>query len=177
MNSTAKAILSSLAVAALLAGCASPAPDVTSYYDQITGQRTDLMQNELEAPGQVREVVALNAYRVQERRGPQLYLQANYMAMKERGYLEIPPGKTLTIVADGKPMIFDGSGSLNMRDSYKKDFVTESALYPVSKADLQKIASARQVKVQIKGNNGLIEREFKAENFERFRKFVTYYAL
>jgi hypothetical protein len=178
MNSKVKATLFPFAVAAaLLAGCASPAPDVSTYYDQMTGQRTDLMENELEAPGQVREVVALNAYRVQERGRPQLYLQASYMAMKERGYLEIPPGNTLTIIADGKPLVFDGSGSMNMRDTYKRDFVRESALYPVTKAELQKIASSRNVTVQIKGNNGLIEREFQPVNFERFRKFVSYYAL
>ena len=178
MIQTVKPIFFSLAaVAALLAGCASPAPDVTTYYDQMSGQRTDLMENELEAPGQLREVVSLNAFRIQEREGPQLYLQANYMALKDRGYLEIPPGKTLTIIADGKPLLFDGTGSANMRGPYKKDLVRESAFYAVTKAELQKIASSREVKVQIKGNNGLIEREFKPENFDRFRKFVSYYAL
>jgi hypothetical protein len=99
------------------------------------------------------------------------------MALKDRGYLEIPPGKTLTIVADGKPLIFDGSGSMNMREPYKKELVRESALYPVTKAEMQKIASSKEVRVQIKGNNGLIEREFQSQNFERFRKFVTHYAL
>jgi hypothetical protein len=164
-------------VAALLAGCASPAPDVTTYYDQMTGQRTDLMENELEAPGQLREIVALNAYRVFQDRQPEFFLQASYMAMKDRGYLEIPPGKTLTIIADGTPITFDGTGSANMRGPFKKDLVRETALYPVTKAQLQKIASSRDVKVQIKGNNGLIEREFKPENFERVRKFVSHYAV
>jgi hypothetical protein len=42
---------------------------------------------------------------------------------------------------------------------------------------LQKIASARDVKVQIKGNNGLVERDFKPENFQRLRRFVSYYAV
>ena len=164
-------------VAAFLAGCASPAPDVTTYYDQMTGQRTDLMENELEAPGQLREIVALNAYRVFQDRKPEFFLQASYMAMKDRGYLEIPPGKSLTITADGTPIIFDGTGSMNMRAPYKKDLVRETALYPVTKAQLQKIASSRDVKVQIKGNNGLIEREFKPVNFERLRKFVSHYAV
>ena len=83
----------------------------------------------------------------------------------------------MTILADGKPLIFDGTGSTNMRKPYKKDFVRETALYPVTKAQLQQIASAKNVKVQIKGNNGLVEREFKPENFERLRKFVSYYAV
>ena len=174
-----KAIFFSLlAVAALLAGCASPAPDVSTYYDQTTGLRTDLMENELEAPGQLREIVWLNASRVfHSRKETELFLEATYMAMKDRGFLEIPPGKTLTIIADGKPIVLDGSGSTNMRKPYKKDLVRETALYPVTKAQLQQIASSKEVKVQIKGSNGLIEREFKPANFERLRKFVSYYAV
>lgn len=167
-----------MAVAALLAGCASPTADVSTYYDQMTGLRTDLMENELESPGQLREIVWLNASRVfHDRQNTELYLEASYMAMKDRGFLEIPPGKTLTVVADGKPIVLDGTGSMNMRKPYKKDLVRETALYPVTKAQLQQIAGAKHVKVQIKGNNGLVEREFKAENFERFRKFVSYYAV
>lgn len=164
--------------AALVAGCATQAPNVTSYVDQMTGLRTDLMENELEAPGQPREIVWLNASRVfRDYKTSELYLEASYMAMNERGYLEIPPGKTLTVLADGKPMIFDGSGSMNMRKPYKKQFVRETALYPVTKAQLQQIANAKEIKVQIKGNNGLVEREFKPENFERLRRFVSYYAV
>lgn len=173
------AIFFALGVAvALLAGCAAPPPDVSTYYDQMTGLRTDLMENELEAPGHLREVVALNAYRVfHGRKASELFLQVSYMAMKDRGYLEISPGKTLTIIADGKPLVFDGSGSMNMRKPYKKELVREMALYPVTKTQLQTIANARSVKVQIKGNNGLIEREFQPENFERLRKFVSNYAV
>lgn len=174
----AKTILLLATAALLVAGCATQAPDVSSYYDQVSGLRTDLMENELEAPGQPREIVWLNASRVfHDYKNSELYLMVTYMAMQERGYLEISPGKTLTIVADGKPLIFEGTGSANQRKPYKKDFVRETALYPVSKADLQKIAGARDVKVQIKGNNGLVEREFKAENFQRLRRFVSYYAV
>ena len=174
-----KAIFFSLAaVAALLTGCASPTPDVSSHYDQVTGLRTDLMENELEAPGQPREIVWLNASRVfHSQKESELFLEASYMAMKDRGYLEIPPGKTLTVVADGKPILFDGTGSANMRKVYKKDFVRETAIYPVTKSQLQRIANARDVKVQIKGANGLVERQFKAENFDRLRKFVSNYAV
>lgn len=165
-------------MAAFLAGCASPASDVSTYYDQVTGLRTDLMENELESPGQLREIVWLNASRVfHNRKETELFLEATYMAVKDRGFLEIPAGRTLTIIADGKPIILDGSGSMNMRKPYKRDLVRETALYPVTKAQLQQIASSKEVKVQIKGNNGLIERDFKPANFERLRKFVSYYAV
>lgn len=73
-------------------------------------------------------------------------------------------------------MKFDGTGSMNLRKPYKKELVREDAIFPVSKKALQKIAAAKQVKVQIKGNKGLIEREFAKENSERFRRFVSFYA-
>lgn len=172
-------ILTSLAALGLLVGCASPQPDVQSVYDQVTGLRTDLLaDNELEAPGKPREIVWLNASRVfRDYNKSEYYLEVSYMAMADRGYLDIPPGQTLTLVVDGQPMNFDGSGSANTRKPYKKDFVRENALYPVTKSQLQKIAGAKQVKVQIKGKNGLIDRDFKTANFERFRQFVTSYAI
>ena len=161
-----------------LAGCATKAPDVTTYYDPTMGNRTDLLSdNLLETPGQPRELVWLNASRVWKSYDESVYyLEVNYMARNEVGYLEIPPGPSLTIVADGQAMKFDGSGSMNMRKPYKKELVRENAIFPVTKKALQKIALAQQVKVQIKGNKGLIERQFAKENSERFRKFVSNYA-
>lgn len=168
-----------VAALGMLVGCATEQPDVQSIYDQVTGLRTDLLaDNELEAPGQTREVVWLNASRVfRDYNKSEYYLEVSYMALADRGYLDIPPGQTLTLVADGQPMTFDGSGSMNTRKPYKKDFVRENAIYPVTKAQLQKIAAAKQVRVQIKGKNGLIERDFKTANFDRFRRFVYSYAI
>src|SRR5688572_11808339 len=132
-------------IVAFAAGCASPPPDVSTYYDQVSGQRTDLMaENELEAPGNPREIVWLNASRVfRDYNTSDYYLEVSYMAMAERGYLDIPPGQTLTLIVDGQPMNFDGSGSLNTRKPYKKDFVRENAIYPITKSQLQKIAAAK----------------------------------
>ena len=171
-----------IAVIALLSGCAAPPPDVSTYYDQVSGLRTDLLaDNELEGPGQAREVVWLNASRVfRDYRSSEYYLEASYMALADRGYLDIPPGQTLTLILDGQPMQFDGTGSMNTRKAFRKsshEFVQENAMYPVSKAQLQKIAGSKSVKVQIKGKNGLIEREFKDPNHERFRRFVYAYAI
>ncbi len=174
-----KATLILIAGLGLAAGCATHTPDVSTFYDQVSGLRTDLMSdNELEAPGTPREVVWLNASRVfRDYNRSEYYLEVAYMAMADRGYFEIPPGQSLTLIVDGKPMMFDGSGSLNSRKEYKKDFVRETAIYPATKEQLQKIAQAKTVKVQIKGKNGLIERNFQAANFDRFRRFVTAYAI
>jgi len=165
---------------ALLAGCATePPPDVTTHVDQATGLRTDLMgENLLEAEGQPRELVWLNASRVYRNfNQAQYYLEVQYMAREEAGYLEIPAGDTLTVVADGQTLTFSGTGSANMRKPYKKELVRETAIYPATRVQLQKIALAKDVDVKIRGNKGLIEREFKKENHERFRQFVTRFAL
>ena len=163
----------------LLAGCATQAPEISTSYDPVMGNRTDLLSdNVLETPGQPRELIELNASRVWKNYNQaDYYLEVSYMARAEVGFLEIPPGEMLTIIADGKPMKFgSGSGSTNLRKPYKKELVRERAIYPASKSALQQIAAAQQVKVQIKGDKGLIQRDFAPENLERFRKFVAAYA-
>jgi hypothetical protein len=164
----------------LLAGCSStPPPDVTTYVDQATGLRTDLMgENLLEGKGPTRELVWLNASRVYRNFSDAVYyLEAQYMARENAGYLEVPPGETLTITVDGQPIKLSGTGSANMRKPYKKELVREVAIYPVSRVQLQKIALGKDVRVSLRGNNGLIEREFSKDNHERFRQFVTRFAL
>ncbi len=163
---------------ALVAGCLSPTPDVTSHYDEVSGLRTDLMgENLLETPGEPRELVWLNASRVfKSYDKANYYLEVNYMAKQEVGYLEIPPGETLTLIVDGESMKFDGIGSQKMRKPYKKELVRENAVYPCTNIQIQKIADAKAVKVRIKGNKGLIERDFGQQNFDRVRKFAASYA-
>jgi hypothetical protein len=170
--------LAILAVLILISGCRTAPPDVTSSYDPITGERTDLMsENVLETPqNPPREVVWLNADRIYGnawKRNTQTFLEVNYMAKAETGYLEIPIGATLLLTVDGQEMNFTGSGSFNKRKPWRKGFVKETALYEVSRSQLAKIAGAKQVKVRIKGNNGIVERDFAPENFKRFRDFVS----
>lgn len=173
------------AVLVFLAGCATePPPPVTTYYDNTSGMRTDLLsENYLTSSAQPREVVQLNAARVfkdLKNVRSEYYLEVNYLAKAEVGYLDIPPGSSLTLVLDGQPQKFSGLGSLNSRKTMKRqevDFVSEVALYPISKEHLQKIGLAKNVKVLIQGDKGLIEREFSPENYEKFRNFVTRYAL
>jgi hypothetical protein len=160
-----------------LAGCATKPPDVTTSFDPITGVRTDLMsENMLETPqNPPREVVWLNASRVfknYRNKDYQYYLESSYMSREETGYLNIPAGNTLTITADGQDLKFISTGSYNTRKANKRGFVNESALYPVTRDQLEKIANAKTVKVRIKGDNGLVERDFGPENFRRFREFL-----
>lgn len=162
----------------LLAGCATKPPDVTTSFDPITGVRTDLMsENMLETDqNPPREVVWLNASRVfknYRNKDYTYYLEVSYMSKEETGYLAIPAGNTLTVIADGQELRFVGNGSYNTRKKNKRGFVTESALYPTTRQQLEKIANAKDVKVRIKGDNGLIERDFRPDNSRRVKEFLA----
>ena len=135
-------------------------------------------ENLLEAPGQTRELVWLNASRVYRNpRDAQYYLEVQYMARADVGYLEIPSGETLTLVLNGRSMKFSGTGSANTRQPYQKELVRETAIYPATRVQLQTIALATNATVEIRGINGLVQRRFSEENVKRFRHFVTRFAL
>jgi hypothetical protein len=179
-----KTSLMLIALLGLLAGCATkPPPPTATIYDPITGERRDVSENLLPSPANPpREVVYLATFRENKSHGSEstYYVQVRYIASSEVGYLEIPPGQTLTILADDSPVKLDGTGSMNLRKTFKQeeiDFVSESAIYRISRADLQKLGYARKIKVQIKGNKGLIDRDFTQENYDNLRSFVTRAAL
>lgn len=162
---------------ALLAGCASRSPDLGTYYDPVTGRRTDMItDNLLDSGDQSREMVWLNASRVSRRNTGEfdLYLEVSYAATPETGHLDIGPGQTLTIVTDGKERKFSGVGSQNLR-STKSGALYEHAIYPATADDLVAIARAQNVTVRIEGARGLLVRQFTPENTERFKKFVNSY--
>jgi len=168
-----------LALLGLLAGCSAPQTRVTSYYDSSGGQTDMLADNELPSPPQPREVIWLNAYRVFKGSQRIYYFEVRYLATAEVGWLEIEPGQSLTVTGDGQPFKFvSASGSANTRElARKKAFAQETALFEVTKDQLIKLAKANQIKVQVKGNKGLVEREFGPKNYADFRAFVTRYAL
>ncbi|MBN2505911.1 MAG: hypothetical protein JXQ71_04380 [Verrucomicrobia bacterium] len=173
-----KNLFVSVAAACLLAGCARTLPDVGTYTD-ASGLSTSLLENNrLPSPVEPpREIVYLNASRIFKTATEAVYyLEVEYMARKETGLLDIPYGQTLTLVLDGRARKFSGAGSINLRQGGSEQIVRERALYQVTREDLQRIASARKVEVQIKGNNGLVVREFDQENHKRFRLFVITYA-
>jgi len=166
-----KIFLSLLLAATFLgSGCATSSDPVTTYRDPLTNQETDLLgDNELVKPGAVREVIELNAARIPIRGEYKTYLIVQYAARKEAGYLEIFPGRTLTIVADGKELKFAGLGSMEKNE--KGNIVYENARYEISAADLATIAHAKKATLLVQGKDLLIERDFGPENFARFREF------
>jgi hypothetical protein len=170
-----KNIFSALLAVAVLAGCQTT-PEVTTYVDPLTNQRTDLLsENELPSPGagQPREIIWLNASRMPVNRAKfQTYLEVMYAANSEAGPLDIYPGRTLTIIADGQELKFSGLGSMNSRKE-KSGLIYETALYEAQPSDIETIANAKKVTVLVQGKSLLIERNFGPENFERFKQFAT----
>ncbi len=166
-------ILASITVLLMLVGCATPAPDVVTFQD-ATGLQTDLLgENLLDTKSATREMIWLNASRVFKTQHEfNYYLEVHYAANEETGYLDIYPGKSLVLIADGREMKLDGIGSLNSR-RVQKTVVGEDALYETSAETLRLIANAKQVKVKVIGRNGIVEREFGPENFDRFKRFVA----
>ena len=161
-----------------LTGCRTKNPDVMTTYHPVSGVRTDLMsENELvSSQNPPREIIWLNGSRVFKdmwNRKYAIYLEAMYQAREDTGLLDVPFGQTLTLVVDGKEMRLAGNGSYNRRGNAPQGTVLETSLYEVTMEQLDQIANAKTVKMRLKGNNGLVEREFGPENFQRFQEFVS----
>ena len=155
-----------------MGGCYTT-PPVTTYVDPVNGLRTDLLgENLLDTKEPAREMVWLNASRMFKNRTDfSYYLEVHYMANVETGPLNVYPGQTLTIIADGEELKFGGIGSTNARKE-KNSVISEDAVYEAKESDMQKIARAKKVIVKIAGKNSLVVREFSPANSERFQKFL-----
>jgi len=156
----------------VFSGCQTAKEDVASYTNPLTARRTDVLgQNLLETKEPGREMIWLNAYRdflnLYEYR---YYLELIYGANEQVGYLDIGPGRSLTIVADGKEMNFTSLGSLEKEKEGAAVF--ERVRYDATTDDLNRIANAKQVGVRVVGQNGIVIRQFGPENFDKFRKFM-----
>lgn len=178
-----KQLPSLMFLALVLAGCATKAPDVTTQVNQFTNERTDAMEDVLlKGPGNPpRELIWLSAtrYSKQFNRAP-IFIGVKYMARAETGALDIDPGQSLTIIADGTPYKLTGSGSLNARTTTKEndqEFTQESAFYEILPSQLARISQAKKIQILVKGQRGLVERELDAEAMNRLRRFVGHMAI
>src|SRR5881397_2706692 len=122
-----------LAIAALLAGCSSMSKsDVYTYRSDIGGPGIDLIvDNELDSGDKPSELIWVNASRVREGAwDAKYYLEVRYEALPQTGFMDIAPGETLVLTADGQTMKFGGAGSLNERKE-KGGTLVEHAIYEV----------------------------------------------
>ena len=154
-----------------LSGCAT-SDEVASYTNPISGRRTDVLaQNLLPSPEYSREMIWLNAYRdFLNQNEYRYYLEVIYGANEQVGYLDIGPGRSLTVIADGNEMNFSSLGSLDKEKEGHAVF--EKVRYDASSEDIITISHAKQVTVRITGRNGVVIRQFGPENIEKFKKFI-----
>ena len=176
-RSKAAPLLSILALA-WITGCATPfVPNVSTYEDPFNGLRIDqIPANLLPVESASGELVWLDAARVFHNAIDfKYYFEVRYQSLPSTGHLQITPGQSLTIRADGKEMRFSGGGSENPR-SRSDGTLFEFALYPVTADDLRAIAKATKVEVTVAGRNRTVQRAFEKANFDRFAEFVSLYA-
>lgn len=163
-----------VAVAAgFLAGCETTPPEaVVSRTDEVTGRQSHLItDNIVEDTSQSDSLLWLNASELFTYRGvAKYYLEVRFQARPERGLIEIGPGQSLTVTADGVPIRLTGPGSAKFRKQ-KYGTVIETAVYSVELAQLDQIAKAKEVRVRVSGGKGFVERVFAAKNSENFREF------
>lgn len=178
-----KLVSPSIVLALILAGCATKAPDVTTQVNQLTNERTSAMEDVLlKGPGDPpREIIWFNATRYsKEFSHAPIFIGIKYMARAETGALKIPPGQSLTIVADGTSYKLSGSGSLNARTVVEQEgheFAQETALFEILPSQLVRVSEAKKIQLLIKGDQGLVERQLNAEAMDRLRRFVSHLAL
>jgi hypothetical protein len=170
-------VLSMLAAVIVMAGCRSttaPTGSTHTHREAFAGPDMDItLDNLLESSEDRSYLIWLNAVRV--RLGAwdaRYYLEVRYEGASDAGFMEIGPGDTLILTVDGQVMRFRGPGSQGNRKETGRQTFVENAVYEVRADDLRRIAKAKDVKVQVNGNQRRLYREFKADNHEKFRSFV-----
>ena len=88
------------------------------------------------------------------------------------GYIEA--GESLVLMVDGRRMGFYGPGSAEHR-VVEGSYVNEECWYPSNYEQLQVIAGAKEVTLELKGKNATITRCLTPTNLDNFKVFVKYF--
>ena len=167
------------ALIALVAGCKTAPPTTPTYThrDALGGPDLDMtLDNLLESSEDRSYLIWLNAVRIREGLwDSRYYLEVRYEGASDAGFLDIGPGQTLILNVDGKTLSFVGPGSIDSRSKSSRGTFLENAVYEVTADQLREIARAKDVKVQVVGQNRRLHREFSSANIQKFRSFVLTY--
>ena len=87
-------------------------------------------------------------------------------------WIFIKSGQSAIFLVDGKKIEISGDGSVANRDA-KAGFVMERAFYSVDKKFLKKIASAKEVRLQVIGEKAYVEVRFEPEHLANISRFLT----
>jgi hypothetical protein len=164
-----------LAAVMVLAGCSTTPSGTSSYTHRgIAGPDMDVtLDNLVESSEDRSYLIWFNAVRLREGAwDSRYYLEIRYEGASDAGFIEIGPGESLLVTVDGQTLRFRGPGSLENRTRTDRNTYVENAVFEAKPDDLRRIARAKDVKIQVNGTARRLYREFKPENFQKFRSFV-----
>src|ERR1044071_2677175 len=89
--------------------------------------------------------------------------------------VDVRSGESLIIRADSAEFKFSAPESSIYRDFQcePRCIYDDRTYYPVTAAQIQSVAKAKHVTVQLIGSKRTVERDFNELNFERFQEFVA----
>jgi len=91
-------------------------------------------------------------------------------------FLNIGPGKSLTLIIDGQRNEIAGSGSEKHRNIVSLGLVEEIAYYhDLEPSLIKRLAYAKEVEVEVQGSTKTLKRYFKKKNFSKFKEFCNLY--
>lgn len=93
-------------------------------------------------------------------------------------WIFIDNGESLILLVDGERIGFYGEGSTKNRSTttLSDTYVNEDAYYDVPLNQLQKIANAKTVRIQVVGSHGIKEGSLTQNNLFNIRRFLREYA-
>ncbi len=149
-------------------------PRYKVHCDNVSGKTVCVMTGNALRPFSPRyPLLSLGVISETDKDGRQRYfLRAVFV--NERQWLNIGPGETLQMAADGESLRFSGAGSGGARHTGENDKVYEIALYETEATAIRKIAVAREVSVNLKGDFPL-QKNFGSFNNLYFRQFIQHY--
>ncbi len=164
---------------AFLTSCAASGYEIVEQYDHLESINRTFMSGNRLGPDKKSATyeLYLNALRYDWRTGEILYyLVVRYNADE---WLLIQRGKTLTLALDGQKLPLWGEGSAGERNVFHagsgQKYHSEQAWYQVTAEQLSRIASAKTITVQVRGDNGRVEENCSSRNLKRFTNFINKY--
>jgi hypothetical protein len=154
-----------ISVALFMNGCAR----IASFRDDSTG--ADIIRltgNKLTGHGIARVELNVQQY---GKKGTFTYSLIVVHAGPQ--YLDIPEGPSLVVEIDGIRKGISGRGSERHRVFVTPFLVEETAYYhDIDPGLIQSIASAKQVRIEVHGSQGVVRRDFSKINFNKFKEFL-----
>lgn len=169
--------MKTLAIAlALLVGCAGQWAKVKTIQDEFDGYTIHRMQNNTLAGGGLMDAetkVNLSPQKFIGSEGSISYsLIVDYYA---ESWLFIESGESLVLLVDGERMGFSGDGSSGFREVLYGASINEKAWYDITRDELERISTAKEVKVKVTGQNYFVERHFATRNLTNIQNFLAEY--